>query len=144
MPRLEMVEEPPWYSSGLSFRARARAAMSFISFEIADSAFISARRITGVIRPPSSATATAMSHCCKRRMRSCAHTALAAGTRGGLDIARHDAAVRTGRRNGGEIDASFRREPARQRRHTPAAGQPRRTVIALRRAHLEERIELYR
>ena len=81
MPRLEMVEEPPWYSSGLSFRARARAAMSFISFEIADSAFISARRITGVIRPPSSATATAMSQCCKRRMRSCAHTALAAGTR---------------------------------------------------------------
>src|SRR5262249_5640678 len=69
---------------------------------------------------------------------------LGRGARGGLDIARHDAAVRTGRRNGGEIDASFRRKPARQRRYAPAAGQPRRTVIALRRAHLEERIELPR
>ena len=48
MPRLEMVEQPPWYSSGVSFRARARVAMSFISFEIADSDFTSARRITGV------------------------------------------------------------------------------------------------
>ena len=66
------------------------------------------------------------------------------GARGSLDIARHDAAVRTGRRNGGEIDAALHREPARQRRHASAAGQPRRTVVALRRAHLEERIELHR
>src|SRR5262245_60424805 len=64
--------------------------------------------------------------------------------RGGPDIARHDAAVRAGRRNGGEIDASFRREPTRQRRHASAAGEPRRAVVALRRAHLEERIELDR
>src|SRR5262249_36101980 len=66
------------------------------------------------------------------------------GARGGLDVARPDAAVRTGRRNGGEIDAAFRREPARQRRHASAAREPRRAVIALRRTHLEERIELDR
>ena len=60
MPRLEIADEPPWYSSGLSF-ARARAASAFISFEIAESVFASAWRITGVISPPSIATATPMS-----------------------------------------------------------------------------------
>src|SRR6516225_8252705 len=40
-----------------------RADSSFISFEIADSVFASTRRITGVIKPPSIATATATSEC---------------------------------------------------------------------------------
>ena len=57
-------------------RARAPPA-SFISCEIAESVFVSACRITGVIRPPSIATATPMSECLKRRMRSSAHTAFA-------------------------------------------------------------------
>src|SRR6516225_6345465 len=48
---------------------------------MADRLLRSAWRITGVMSPPSIATATAMSECWKRRMRSCAHTALAAGTR---------------------------------------------------------------
>jgi hypothetical protein len=42
---------------------RARPARSFISAEIADSVFVSARRITGVNSPPSIATATATSEC---------------------------------------------------------------------------------
>src|SRR6478736_4927119 len=37
MPRLETAVVPPWYSSGLSFRERARAAKSFISADIVDS-----------------------------------------------------------------------------------------------------------
>ena len=43
-----------------------------------------------------------------------------------------------------EIDAGLGGEPARQRRHDGAAGKLRRAVIALGRAHLEERIELDR
>jgi hypothetical protein len=65
----------------LSFRSRARDESSFISREIADSVFVSALRMIGVISPPSSATATPISECRKRRMRSSAHIALAAGTR---------------------------------------------------------------
>src|SRR5450759_4225095 len=78
MPRLEMALAPPWYSFGLSLRTRARSARSRISAEIAVSDLASALRITGVISPPSIATATPMSECWKRRMRSSAHTALAA------------------------------------------------------------------
>ena len=37
MPRLDTAVVPPWYSSGLSLRARARAAKSFISLEMVDS-----------------------------------------------------------------------------------------------------------
>ena len=38
MPRLEIADAPPWYSCGLELLvARARAARSFISSEIADS-----------------------------------------------------------------------------------------------------------
>ena len=81
MPRFEIADEPPWYSFGLSLRARARSASSRISAEMAVSDFSSACRITGVISPPSIATAMPMSECLKRRMRSSAHTALAAGTR---------------------------------------------------------------
>ncbi len=54
---------PPWYSSGLSLRARARAAKSFISPEIVDSDLVSALRMIGVIRPPGIATATPISEC---------------------------------------------------------------------------------
>src|SRR5216684_1635797 len=81
MPRLEMADVPPWYSPGMSFLSRARAANSFISRAMAESVFASALRMTGVIRPPSIATATPMSLCLKRRMRSSAQIALAAGTR---------------------------------------------------------------
>ena len=42
---------------------------------------VSAWRISGVISPPSIATAMPMSEWRKRRIRSSAHTALAAGTR---------------------------------------------------------------
>ena len=51
MPRLEIAEEPPWYSAGLSFFSLARAARSFISLEMAESDFPSALRITGVSKP---------------------------------------------------------------------------------------------
>ena len=81
MPRLEIADEPPWYSAGLSFFSLARAARSFISLEMADSDLPSALRITGVSSPPSIATATPTSECLKRRMRSPAQTAFAAGTR---------------------------------------------------------------
>ncbi len=58
MPRFDTAVVPPWYSSGLSFLVRARAARSFISAEMVESVFCSARRITGVNSPPSIATAT--------------------------------------------------------------------------------------
>ncbi len=61
MPRLEMLKLPPWYSSGFSLPSRARAARSFISAEICSSPLFAASRTTGVIRPPSMATATEMS-----------------------------------------------------------------------------------
>ena len=76
-----MADEPPWYSAGLSFFSLARAARSFISLEMAESDLPSAFRITGVSNPPSIATATPTSECLKRRMRSPAQTAFAAGTR---------------------------------------------------------------
>ena len=40
-----------------------------------------------------------------------------------------------------EVDAAFGRQPACQRRDRDAAA-PRRTVVAVRRPHLEERVEL--
>ncbi len=56
-----MENPPPWNSSGFSLPARARAARSFISLLIAARPFWSARRMIGVISPPSVATATLMS-----------------------------------------------------------------------------------
>jgi len=47
MPRLDTEDVPPWYSFGFSFLALARAARSFISFEIADSDLVSALRMIG-------------------------------------------------------------------------------------------------
>ena len=63
MPRLETAAVPPWYSSGLSLRPLARAPRSFISLEIAESVFSSARRTMGVMRPPGMETATPTSAC---------------------------------------------------------------------------------
>ena len=81
MPRFDTDEVPPWYSCGLSLRARARAARSRIAFEIADSDLVSAWWMIGVIRPPGSATATPMSEClCLSRPASVQLT-LAFGTR---------------------------------------------------------------
>ena len=51
MPRFDTAEVPPWYSSGFSLRARARAAKSFISLEITDSVLVSAARTTGRDQP---------------------------------------------------------------------------------------------
>ena len=70
----------PDIRAGFSFFARARAARSFISVEMAVSDFVSTLRKTGTIKPPSTATATPISVCLKRRMRSPAQTAFAAGT----------------------------------------------------------------
>ena len=61
--------------------ARARRPSPSSRSRSPTSVFVSARRITGVISPPSIATATPISQCSKRRMRSSAHTAFAAGTR---------------------------------------------------------------
>ena len=57
MPRLLTVSEPPVYSAGLSERLRARSARSRASAEMADSPFLSASRMMGVMRPSSIATA---------------------------------------------------------------------------------------
>ena len=59
-----------------------------------------------------------------------------------FNIARDDAALRTGAAQAGKIDAALGGEPARQRRDSDSARQPRRAEIALRRAHFEEWIEL--
>ena len=56
-----MALAPPWYSFGLSFLSRARSARSRISAEMAVTDLASTLRSTGVIRPPSSATATPIS-----------------------------------------------------------------------------------
>src|SRR6266571_568742 len=81
MPRLEIAVAPPWYSSGLSFRARARAARSFISVEIAESDFSSPLRTTGVISPPLIATATPTSECLCLSMAPSVQVTFASGTR---------------------------------------------------------------
>ena len=81
MPRFETALEPPWYSSGLSFLALARAAKSFISLAIMASDFISARRTTGVMSPPGIETATPISECLCLSMAPSVHVTLASGTR---------------------------------------------------------------
>ena len=50
-PLFEMVNVPPWISSGLSLRALARAARSLISRAMARSRLVSASRTTGTSRP---------------------------------------------------------------------------------------------
>lgn len=61
MPRLEIEKVPPWNSSGFSFLVRARSARSLASVAIWASPLVSAARIMGVISPPGTATAMAMS-----------------------------------------------------------------------------------
>mmetsp|Transcript_31925 Transcript_31925/g.81189 ORF Transcript_31925/g.81189 Transcript_31925/m.81189 type:complete len:406 (+) Transcript_31925:1204-2421(+) len=61
MPRLEMVKEPPLYSSGFSLPSRARAASARTSAEICDTLLADALRTMGVMRPPGVDTATATS-----------------------------------------------------------------------------------
>lgn len=61
MPRLEMVNEPPWYSSGLSLPSLARPASALVSAEIAARPLEPTSRMIGVMRPLGVATATQMS-----------------------------------------------------------------------------------
>ena len=56
-------------------------------------------------------------------------------------IAGHDAAMGAGRGDKVEIDSPLAGQPPRQRRDHRAAGQPRRSIIALRRADFTERVE---
>src|SRR6266446_4206883 len=81
MPRLDTADVPPWYSSGLSLRARARAAKSFISAEITETGFVSAFRMIGVISPPGIATATPISECLCLSMPASVQLTLALGIR---------------------------------------------------------------
>src|SRR5438105_11319825 len=80
MPRLEIEKVPPWNSSSFSLPARARSARSLASCAICASPFWSADLTIGVIKPSSSATATAMSTRSHSRIASSLHDALAAGT----------------------------------------------------------------
>src|SRR5579885_1738454 len=132
MPRLEIADAPPRYSDGCSLLLRARAARSFISAEIVLSDLVSALRMSGVIRPPSSATATPMSECLKRRILSPAQIAFDAGRRSRIcliaqrnqpvdDDVGHQIEMRDGRRLG---------EP---RRDGAAHGIERHLLIAARR-----------
>ncbi len=57
-----------------------------------------------------------------------------------LDVARHDAAMRAGALDIGEVDPGFAGEPPCERRHDCAAGKAGRAVIALGRAHFAERL----
>ena len=61
MPRFDTLNVAPVYSSGASFRARALSAKSLARAEISASPTRSAKRITGVMSP--SSTATAMPTC---------------------------------------------------------------------------------
>src|ERR1700748_3705373 len=81
MPRLGNDEVAPWYLVGFSFLALARAARSFISFEIADIDLVSAWRMIGVIRPDGSATATPMSECLCLSIAASDQLTLASGMR---------------------------------------------------------------
>ena len=76
------------------------------------------------------------------RRRTARHGSARARLRGGrrLDVARDDAPMRARWRDAAEIDAGLAGEPSCEWRHRVAADTGR-TEIALRRAHLEERIE---
>jgi hypothetical protein len=58
MPRLEIVNVPPWYSSGLSLPSRAREARDLVSAEIEARPFEPTSLMMGVISPFGVATAT--------------------------------------------------------------------------------------
>ena len=97
MPRLEMVNVPPWNSVGLSLFSRARSARSLVALAIparpastqrqqnqAESSnyrpSLSAPKTIGVIRPVSVDTATLMSAELYWRMYVSIHDELTAGT----------------------------------------------------------------
>jgi hypothetical protein len=61
IPRLEMVNVPPWYSSGLSLPSLARAASDLVSLEIVARPLEVASLMMGVMRPLGVATATQIS-----------------------------------------------------------------------------------
>ena len=63
MPRLEIENVAPVYSFGCRRRLRARSASALASAAMSASDFVSASRMTGVIRPSSIATATPMCTC---------------------------------------------------------------------------------
>lgn len=55
------MNEPPWYSSGLSLPSRALAASALVSDEMAARPLPPASLMMGVMRPVGVATATQMS-----------------------------------------------------------------------------------
>ncbi len=81
MPRFETEKVEPVYSSGLSFRSRARPASSFASREISLMRLRSASKITGVMSPSSMATAMPMWTRANCRMRSPSQCAFTSGCR---------------------------------------------------------------
>lgn len=61
MPRLEMVKDPPWYSSGLSLPSRALAARALVCEETVARPLAPTSVTMGVMRPLGVATAIEMS-----------------------------------------------------------------------------------
>jgi len=61
IPRLEMVKDPPWYSSGLSLPSRAFPASSLACAEMVASPLRPASATIGVMRPVGVETATQIS-----------------------------------------------------------------------------------
>lgn len=61
IPRLEMVNVPPWYSSGFNFPSRAREARFLVSAEMAARPLDPTSLMMGVMRPLGVATATQIS-----------------------------------------------------------------------------------
>eukprot|EP00037_Helgoeca_nana_P027630 m.317645 g.317645 ORF g.317645 m.317645 type:complete len:507 (-) comp27559_c0_seq1:811-2331(-) len=61
IPKFEIVNDPPWYSCGISVPFRARPASSLMVLEMLKTDLPSASGIIGVMRPDSVATAIEMS-----------------------------------------------------------------------------------
>ncbi|SCZ98488.1 BZ3500_MvSof-1268-A1-R1_Chr7-1g09176 [Microbotryum saponariae] len=61
MPKLEMVKDPPWYSSGLSLPSRALPANCLVKVETVAKPLAPTSGMMGVIKPLGVATATEMS-----------------------------------------------------------------------------------
>lgn len=61
IPKLETVNVPPWYSSGLSLPSRALDASDLVSAEIEARPLDPTSLMIGVMRPVGVATATQMS-----------------------------------------------------------------------------------
>lgn len=61
IPKFEIVNVPPWYSSGLSLPSRAREARDLVSADMEARPLEPTSLMMGVIRPLGVATATQMS-----------------------------------------------------------------------------------